>query len=355
MSHRVLAIDVGTHAARAAIVEMGRVVLSEVVPVALHRIDQVRVEQDPTEILAATQSAVRNVLAQAAKAGLEPHRAALATQRSTVLAWNRHTGQALSPALSWQDTRAADQLAKLREHEQDIKRRSGLALSPHYGASKLRWLLSQDPALEPADACLGPLVSYLLFHLLNDSPCVCDESNAARTQLWNLRERRWDKTLCRLFGVPQVFLPALRPIQHNYGKLRESGLPLAAVCGDQNAAFFAFAATGEKGKSMRALVNAGSGAFVLADCASGKDTEDSGKDTEDKLLVSLYRSDQRTMDLLVEGTVNGAGTALDWFYSRAIAGTGTSQQVFYNVLPSWLAAVKQPPLFINSIGGLGSP
>ena len=41
----------------------------------------------------------------------------MATQRSSVLAWDRFTGIPLSPVLSWQDRRVADKgIAHLRRH-----------------------------------------------------------------------------------------------------------------------------------------------------------------------------------------------------------------------------------------------
>jgi glycerol kinase len=360
MNPLVLAIDVGTHAARAAIVDVaaGQIHLSCSEDIGLNRIDAARVEQDPQEILSATLAAVAQVMAKAADKELVPAKAAVVTQRSTVVAWNRETGEALTPALSWQDTRAADQVAALAENRLDIKRRSGLVLSPHYGASKMRWMLTEyGAAWQPISVCISPLVSYLLFHLLDGKPCVCDESNAGRSQLWNLQARQWDPVLCDYFAVPQAYLPELLPIQANYGRLAEHGVPVTAVAGDQNAAFNAFASGSGSGTGDCALVNIGSGAFVLSPYAGTHAPSDD-------LLVSLYRSNDRTFDLLLEGTVNGAGTALDWCYndwrrsqseSPEVAADALTREKFYRALPIWLANTPKPPLFFNCIGGLGSP
>jgi glycerol kinase len=376
MTDLVLSIDVGTHAARAAVVEpaTAKVHLVASRAIQLKRIDKTHVEQNPGEIIAATHSVIQQVLEEAITAGLLPASAALATQRSTVLAWDRRSGEALSPALSWQDTRAAVQVQRLYSHRADVKARSGLVLSPHYGASKLRWLLEQqleqqleqtDTNWRAADVCLGPLASYLLFHLLQDHPCVCDEGNASRTQLWNLTERVWDNRLCELFSVPREFLPEVRPIQANYGYLSANDggagfkLPLLAVCGDQNAAFYAFTkAVPDKPSPTAgtgwALINAGTGAFVLSPLVG--DMNAAGE-----LLVGPYRSaepgnrgGQSDVDMLVEGTVNGAGSALDWCYDNCRDRESITRDQFYQLLPDWL---KTPPfaLFVNSIGGLGSP
>ena len=366
----VLAIDVGTHATRAAIVESatGQVRLTETNALQLRRIDKVRVEQDPGEIVSATRAAVQRVIVRAATAGMLPGIAALATQRSTVVAWDRHSGDALSPALSWQDTRAYQQVSSLQSHHAEIKRRSGLVLSPHFGASKLHWLLSHaETRWQPDNVCLGPLASYLLFHLLEGSPCVCDEGNASRTQLWNVSERVWDRRLCDFFDVPLELLPTVLPIQANYGDIQiqtndgtkvQFTLPLMAVCGDQNAAFYTFscAPLDKIASDGWALVNAGTGAFVLSPFAG--DVQTAGA-----LLVGPYRSkkhdgnsnEKKDVDFLIEGTVNGAGSALDWCYKNGCDDDNFTLNDFYRALPGWLHNETAPPLFINTIGGLGSP
>ncbi|MCA9901544.1 MAG: hypothetical protein KC433_25350, partial [Anaerolineales bacterium] len=52
---------------------------------------------------------------------------------------------------------------------------------------------------------------------------------------------------------------------------------------------------------------------------------------------------------LLEGTVNGAGAAIKWVAER-----WGGQDLTPN-LERWLSDVKTPPVFINTIGGLGSP
>jgi glycerol kinase len=137
--------------------------------------------------------------------------AGLATQRSSVLAWERGTGTALSPVLSWQDRRVEETLQSLAPHEADIRKITGLHLSPHYGAGKLQWLLSQQPGI--AEACenrslrMGPLASYLLHHLVKGGRELVDHANASRTLLWDLQTRDWNNSLLALFGIPRDVLP----------------------------------------------------------------------------------------------------------------------------------------------------
>ena len=51
----------------------------------------------------------------------------------------------------------------------------------------------------------------------------------------------------------------------------------------------------------------------------------------------------------MEGTVNGAGAAISWIeLHKAI-------EVNHATLQDWFASVISPPLFVNTVGGLGTP
>ena len=166
-----LAIDQGTQSSRAAVID-GRGELIEIcqVPVSLNRISDSEVEQDGTEIVGSVWQAIRQVLSTVDSSRIVA--AGMATQRSSVIAWDRRSGKALSNVISWQDVRGHDFVASFDdETRNNIQRRSGLPLSPHYGASKIRWLLadlqsSNSDQLSAADICVGPLASFLLFHLI---------------------------------------------------------------------------------------------------------------------------------------------------------------------------------------------
>ncbi len=338
-----LVIDQGTHATRAfAFDEDGRVRASAFREVALRGSGSAQVEQDAEEIAASVDEVVQAVLADTTVRRLGVARAGLTTQRSTVVAWDRRTGSPLGPALSWQDRRVVGWLSALDVHADEIKRRTGLRLTPHYGAGKLRWYLDHLPAVSKAQRegylTFGPLASFLLFHLLKERPLLVDHVNAQRTQLWNLETRDWDPWLLNLFGVPVQALPACRPVCHDYGRLRLIDIPLTAVNGDQNSAIYSL------GRPRRdtAIVNLGTGAFILLLTGSQPMRHPA-------LLSGLASSHKNRGEYLIEGTVNGAGAALDWAANQWNLPDITVH------LSTWLARADDPPVFINTIGGLGSP
>ena len=332
----ILAVDQGTHASRALVLDThGQVISQSQRAVALAHPRPGWVEQDAVQLAASVQAAIGEALHT-----LTAHQRAavsacgISSQRSTVLAW-RANGTPVSTAINWQDTRGEPQLESVRSRAAIIHKLSGLPLSAHYGASKLHWLhqlLGNDP-----DITLGPLASFLLGNLTGDGRCVVDHSNAQRMQLFDIRTLNWSRQLLDWFDIPIDSLPVCLPVRHNYGTLSEYGIPVTAVCGDQNAAWFG---SGEPDAGS-ARVNLGSGAFILARQANDHAIPN--------LLSSIADSDAHGCQYLVEGTVNGSGNALQWLTAY------TSVQNIQSRLAVWLEQVSRPPLFLNTVGGLGSP
>ena len=264
---------------------------------------------------------------------------ALTTQRSTVIAWDEHSGEAITPALSWLDTRAQAQLGNFSIHEQTIKTKTGLPISPHYGASKLQWLLNNDEKVQQAQQqkCLkfGPLAAYLIFNLIENQPCYVDYSNAHRTLLWNLKTKGWDNEILKAFDIDASLLPEPVPSGHKYGKLKKFEYPLVTVNGDQNSAVYGYG----KLPVHTTLINIGTGAFVLA-------SSNQKPVLNTDLLASITFSELSEQEYALEGTVNGAGAAMTW------AATEWNINDIENV--AWKDE-ESVPVFLNSIGGLGSP
>jgi glycerol kinase len=340
-----LCLDQGGHASRALVFDgAGRLRAGAVETVATRRPAADRVEQDADELVATLERAAVEALTALGERAADLAASGLATQRSTVVCWDRDTGAALTPAISWQDRRAAPTIAALEPHAAAIRARTGLMLSPHYGASKLRWCLDESPAVRrAADAgrlAAGPLASFLLQRLLAERPCLADPANAARTLLWNIEARDWDEELLAVFGIPRAALPACVASRHAFGTLEVAGrrTPLTVATGDQSAALFAAGAPDER----CAYLNLGTGAFAQRPTAARPCAVEG-------LLSAIAFHDPGLTQYALEGTVNGAGAALDW--ARAALGAPDLDQR----LGEWLARDDEPPLFLNGVGGLGTP
>lgn len=336
-----LAIDQGTHASRAVLFDdSGSVIHAAYSDVTLSRVKPGWVEQDPDEIL----HSVQEVLNGCSDSGFPVHSAALATQRSSVVCWDSQTGKALSPVLSWQDTRAEEYLDALHGRLDLIRQKTGLPLSPHYGASKLRWCIDRLPAVQRAlkqnRLCAGPLASWLIFNMVDEHPFVCDPANASRTLLFNKQTLDWDDELIEWFGLDRHFLPRCVLTLDKFGNLLafKEPVPLRIVTGDQPAALFAY---GEI-QSDTAYINAGTGAFVQRQLPEGA-AASAG------LLDSVVYHDKLVTLRMMEATVNGAGAALSWHLEKNQRG-GEEKN-----LTNWMNKVVDTPLFLNGVGGLAAP
>jgi len=342
----VLALDQGSHASRAVLFDAtGAAVAEARLAVGTRRQGSDRVEQDPDELLGSLRTAATDACDSATVRGRPVTAAGLATQRSTIVCWERGSGRKLSDAISWQDRRNAGWLGRLESRAQQVRAVTGLPLSPHYGASKLRWCLDHLPAVRRAaaadDLAVGPLSSFLLARLVDGQPCVVDPANASRSLLYDPSTLDWSEPLLELFEIPRGHLPRCVPTGHAFGRLRvgDRSVPLMTCTGDQSAAAFAFGWP----DATSAMVNVGTGAFVQRVAPVGAPPPDG-------LLLSVLYADTNSVLRAHEGTVNGAGSALDWLrehvaldVDRALAALPAS--------PSR----AETPLFLNGVGGLGAP
>lgn len=338
-----LALDQGGHASRAILYDArGQELTQAFAPIDTRHTDDGYIEHDPEEIVESLQSVTADIVRRTGdKATVLA--AGLATQRSSIVCWNRKTGAALSPVISWQDRRNAVFVDGLRSQAAKIHALTGLVLSPHYGASKLRWCLQHlspvKRAAQAGELAMGPLSSFLLFRLLAEQPFAVDPANASRTQLWNPATGKWAPELLDWFGVPVGYLPQPVASRYSFGTLQGTAIPLSVCTGDQSAVPLAFGPV----RTGTAYVNLGTGAFILRQLERAL--------VAPPLLSSILWSDARQIVYALEGTVNGAGSALEWLAGREGVEAGRMLTSLGEQLPPGL----KPPLFLNGISGLGSP
>lgn len=341
-----LALDQGGHSSRALVFDhTGKLLVAAQTPVATSVIGQKRVEQDPRELLDSLRHSAEEALNR-----LQPEQrrnivsAGLATQRSSLVCWRRSDGEALSPVISWQDRRADQWIQRFHPQHEAIHKITGLYTSAHYGVSKMRWCLDHLDDVKQAsaqkDLVIGPLASYLARNLVVDGKDVADPANASRTLLWNLSRNQWDDELLNLFDIPAGILPECVPSFYDFGGIRIGNreIPLGVVTGDQSAAIFAFGTL----QPDTAYVNVGTGAFLSR--ASGHNPI-YGR----RLLSSIVLHDGREGTYVLEGTVNGAASALDWLESES------GKDIPVEDLPALLDDNDEPLLFLNGVSGLAAP
>lgn len=245
MQKAVLAIDEGTTNSKAILVlESGEIVGRGSSPVETRHPRSGWVEQDPRQVWSSTVAAIQECMA----AGPEVEIAAIgiSNQRESIMTWDRKTGAPLGPLVTWQCRRTAAACDALRAagQEEDVIARTGLPIDPLFPATKVGWLLETHCAGKaPVDICIGTVDSWLIWNFSGGKVHACDASNAARTQLYNISESRWDETLCEIFGVPMTALAEVHDSSHVFAHTSgvdglPDGLPVASAIGDSHAALF---------------------------------------------------------------------------------------------------------------------
>jgi len=124
------------------------------------------VEHDAAEIWERTQEVIAGALKQANILGSDLAAIGLTNQRETTVVWDVTTGQPLSNAIVWQDTRTTEFLASLSDAQQEkIRHTTGLTIAPYFAGSKMNWFLKNVPAAKSDNARFGTIDSWLLWNL----------------------------------------------------------------------------------------------------------------------------------------------------------------------------------------------
>ncbi len=305
----VIAIDAGTTGVRSrAVFPDGRPAVASYREFTQHYPQPGWVEHDATEIWEAARTTLDDVIAEV---GLD-HVAAIGitNQRETVVAWNRTTGEPYGTAIVWQDRRTAGRCDELEAagHLDLVRDRTGLVLDPYFSGTKFEWLLRERDIPTDDDLALGTIDSWLIWNLTGGDVHATDVTNASRTMLFDIGERRWCPDLCELLHVPIDALPEVRPSSGRFGVTSDrcgvpAGIPVSGVAGDQQAALFGQACF-EPGMAKNTY---GTGSFVLLNVGA-----DCPEPTEGMLTTIAWELADGTVAYALEGAIFVTGAAIQW-------------------------------------------
>lgn len=341
MADLILALDQGTSSTKALLVDgTGAVVGSASVPVGIAYPQPGWVEQDAGEILASVLEAATRCLDGAGAGAGRLAGIALSTQRESAVLWETATGRAVGPLLGWQDRRSADICAALRDHEPEIRRRSGLPLDPMFSAAKIKWLLDiHEPSRERAAAgelTTGTVDAWLVHRLTGQRRT--EAGNASRTQLLDTRLGTWSPELLALFDVPAAVLPSVvastEPAVVTGGVL--DGAVVRAVLGDSHAALHAHHSLAGSG----AKVTYGTGSSVMR-------LLDKPDDADDTVCLTVAWSADG-LQHAAEGNIRSSGATVNWL--ATLLGS-TPEAVAAAAASAESSGVHLVPAF----GGLAAP
>ncbi|MDP6967506.1 MAG: glycerol kinase GlpK [Gammaproteobacteria bacterium] len=308
----ILAIDQGTTSTRAIVFDSNMCPLAKAQKeFTQHFPHSGWVEHDPEEIWQTVIVTCQQALAQAGEQ-VDIAAIGITNQRETTLVWDKATGQAIYPAIVWQDRRTSNICQELKQqgYEQQIQNTTGLLLDPYFSGTKVQWILDHvDGARNQAEQgklAFGTVDSYLIWRLTGGKRHVTDATNAARTLLFDIDQNIWSQDLCELLHIPVNMLPEVLDCAAEFGhtdpSLFGTSIPILGVAGDQQAATIGQACF-EPGMMKSTY---GTGCFALLN--TGQQRVHSKK----RLLSTIaYRINGQTTYAL-EGSIFIAGAVVQW-------------------------------------------
>lgn len=319
MAKYVLALDQGTTSSRAILFDKS----GNIVEKAQHEFTQHYpkpgwVEHDPLEILSSTFQSVTEVLRKQRVITSDIAGIGVTNQRETTILWDKGTGKPIYNAIVWQCRRTADiaeEIKKDKDLTKYIKEHTGLIVDAYFSATKIKWILDNDPdARLLADAgqlLFGTVETWLIWNLTGGKVHITDYSNASRTMLFDVDKLEWDPYLCRQLGIPMSMLPKPVPSSEVYGVVEPGvfpgfedlvGTPISGAIGDQPAALFGQGCF----KAGQAKNTYGTGCFLLMNTGSKR------VNSENNLVTGVAWGIKDEIVYDIEGSAFNAGSVIKW-------------------------------------------
>ncbi len=310
------------------------------------------VSHDPLAIWQSALDAIAQVLAQTGVAGNQIAGIGITNQRETTVVWHRETRTPIADAIVWQCRRTADVCDALKAagHEADVRSRTGLPIDAYFSGTKAAWLLDHVQGAraqaERGELAFGTIDTWLVANLTDGAAHVTDPSNASRTMLYDIGERRWSNQLCELLRVPRQILPEVRPSAAIYGHTRNvpglpDGIPIAGMAGDQQSALCGQLCLAPGS----AKCTYGTGAFLLMQTGPERIESRNG------LLTTVAWQVGNDFHYALEGSVFIAGAAVQWLRD----GLGIIQTASDIEPLARSVADSGGVIFVPALTGLGAP
>ena len=354
----ILAIDQGTTGSTALVISQAGEVLGR----AYSEFTQYYprpgwVEHDAEEIWQVSRQVMAAAWADSGMGAGELSAVGITNQRETTVIWDRISGKPVWRAVVWQSRQSGAICEQMRKdgHEPLFRERTGLLMDPYFSASKIRWILDQDPKLQQragdGELAFGTIDSWLLWNLTGGTSAAgaihaTEPSNASRTLLYDIHEHRWDPELCRLLDIPAAILPEVQPSSGVFGETVAlsgipAGVPIAGMAGDQQAALYGQGCW-QPGQAKNTY---GTGCFLLMNMGTEHPVSHHG------LLTTICCDAYGQPAYALEGSVFIAGAAIQWLRDEmGIIGAAGESEVLAQQLDG-----NDGVYLVPAFTGLGAP
>ncbi len=233
----VIGLDVGTQGVRAvAASETGQ-------PIAVCReplpprdaggLQDGWAEQDPATWWTASVSALRHTVDELRCAGKAPRniKAVCVTSTSGTLVPVDASGEALRPAIMYNDCRAVEETLAANTAGARLAQKMGYQFKPSFALPKMLWLKRHEPATYHSAARFLNAADFIAGRLTGDFSFT-DTSNALKMG-YDLVDMRWPKFITRELELEERVLPSVTAVGSPAGRIHtraaeETGLPASA-------------------------------------------------------------------------------------------------------------------------------
>jgi xylulokinase len=225
----MIGIDIGTSAVKAVLVEFDgqggadgageRIVTQASVALAIDRPRPGWFEQDPEAWWRAVERAVAMLSADAPAAFADVGGIGLSGQMHALVALDA-AGEAIRPAMLWNDGRAVAECAVLADAVPGLAEIAGIIAMPGFTAPKLMWVRRHEPAAFAGIAHVVAAKDYVRARMTG--MFATDMSDAAAMLLLDEARREWSAPILAAVGIDGGQLPRLHEGTASTGTLRRA-------------------------------------------------------------------------------------------------------------------------------------
>lgn len=246
----ILVVDEGTSSVRAVLFdENGGTVHMERQTMNLLYPSPGLAECDANEMWANTKKVMQAVVKNSGVAVADILSVGMTAQRESAIIWEKDTGKPIYNCILWQDRRTdayCKSIARNPLNLLNLHMKTGLIITSFFPAVKIAWMLDNIPGArqraERGELCFGTVDTWLFYNMTGRKRFVAEQSNAARTQLYNIEKLIWDDSMLKLFNIPKCMLaPEVLPSDAYFGDVVDvfdKPIPIYGSLGDQQAATF---------------------------------------------------------------------------------------------------------------------
>ena len=313
MAKYIMALDAGTTSNRCILFnEKG-----EICSVAQKEFNQIYpqagwVEHDANEIWDTQIGVAREALKKLGCAATDVAAIGITNQRETTVVWDKNTGEPVFHAIVWQCRRTSEYCDSLKAKGlvDKVREKTGLVIDAYFSGTKVRWILENVPGVreraEKGELLFGNIDTWLIWKLSKGKVHVTDYSNASRTMLFNIVEKKWDDEILAEMNIPKSLLPEVKPSSCVYGNADAewfgAEIPIAGAAGDQQAALFGQTCY-NPGEAKNTY---GTGCFMLMNIG------EQVKYSKNGLVTTIAWGLDGKVEYALEGSIFIAGAAIQW-------------------------------------------